>query len=153
MADSLSALVTLGAGFAFGWIYRSLLWPRELPPLVLRADTPRYDFTPPVRVPPTGHYEQWRLYTHRYLCLAEVLERERGTRPGWLPSYQFLREKTGGSSRTFEVYDALLAQRGLIVVVNRGGRRWRVGKADRRAALATLAYPFPSRPPRFDFTR
>ena len=145
-------VVTLAVGFAIGWCYHWLHKRGASRPLSLRAAT-RYEFTPPVRVAPLHRREHWAVWTHRYITLAEVLEHERGTRPGWLPSYTMLRAITGQSWRTFAIYNALLVKQGVIEIVNRGGGRWRVGKAARRAALTALPYPLAKPPPRFDFTR
>jgi hypothetical protein len=149
-------LVMLSIGFALGFAYHALAPWRESKTLSLQPIT-RYEFTPPVRVEPTSHREQWCLWTHHYIALVEALQRERGAhhpRAGgdWLPSYRMLRDETGQTWRTFKVYDDLLAHSGVIAVVGQGGRRWRVRKPLRRKCLSTLPYPFPTRPPRFDFT-
>jgi len=154
-------LIMLSIGFALGFAYHAAAPWRASKPLSL-SEVTTYAFTPPVRVEPTSHREQWRLWTHHYIALVETLERERNarethergraTRPGWLPSYKMLRDETGQTWRTFKVYDDLLAHSGVIAVVGQGGRRWRVRKPLRRKCLSTLPYPFPTRPPRFDFT-
>lgn len=139
-------LIAFFVGIGLGWALHD-----SNRPLRLRRAY-RFEFRPPVAVLPIDHICQWQTWTHRYICLAEMLERERGTRPGWLPSYTLLRRVTGQTWRCFSIYNGILESGGLVEIVERGGVRWRVGRSKRRTALTALPFP-DSRPPRFNFTR
>ena len=139
-------LLAFFAGIGIGWLLHE-----SNKPLALRRAY-RFEYRPPVAIAPIDHISQWQMWTHRYICLAEVLEHERGTRPGWLPSYTLLRRVTGQTWRCFSVYNEILESGGILEIVERGGTRWRVGRAHRRACLTALPYPT-GRPPRFDFAR
>jgi len=141
-------LLAFFAGIGIGWMLHDSGRPLRL----RRAQITLHEFKPGVVVAPVDHIQQWQTWTHRYICLAEVLERERGTRKGWLPSYTLLRRVTGQTWRCFGIYNDILESGGLVEIVERGGIRWLVGRSDRRAALTALPYP-DGRPPRFNFTR
>ena len=142
----METIIAFLAGISIGWALHDSQRPLRL------QRVQRFEYRPPVAVAPIDHLTQWQTWTHRYICLAEVLERERGTRAGWLPSYTLLRRVTGQTWRCFSIYTEILESGGIVEVVERGGVRWQVGRADRRACLSALPYP-DSRPPRFNFTR
>ena len=147
-------MLSLAIGFIIG-LYCGLAAARWLKasekPIFLRRRT-RYPMTPGVRVAPTSHFEQWVLWTHRFMLFCEVLAHERGKPPGRLPSYADFGKATGISWRKFEPYLEAL-ENGGVVYVERGGMSWAVGKGARRAQLTALPYPSDRRPPRFPFAR
>lgn len=118
------------------------------------AESTTYEYLPPIKVAPDGRRGQWKTYTHRYICLCEVMERgSKHKRTGWLPSYNDLKWATGRTWRTWGEYDDLLSQAGVIEIIGRGGRRWKVGYTGRRQSLTALPYDLSKTPPEFTFTR
>ena len=110
-------LITFLVGIGIGYALRD-----SGRPLSLRRAY-RFEYKPGVAVAPVDHVAQWQTWTHRYICLAEVLEHERGTRKGWLPSYTLLRRVTGQTWRCFSVYNDILESGGLVEIVERGDRK------------------------------
>lgn len=147
-------------GFSAGYLNRFsiemirgiLFGPPRAKPLRL-VPMRTYAYTAPASIEPMDHSAQWRVWTHRFITFSEMVSRERGKRIDRLPSYRDYAAALGDRrfDRHLRPYIQLLAAHGVIVVSERGGAWWAMGKAGRRAALPYLPYPRDARPPRWPF--
>ena len=140
-------------GGAAGYLLRWALAETRKPARPMRLTRARrYDVVVPsiAAPPPIGHETQCRTWCYRFITFAETVGCEQGKPAGRLPSYRELAAAAGTTWRPFEWYLDVLREGGVVDVRGRGGVWWAMGKAGRRAALASLPYP-DSRPPRFPF--
>lgn len=148
--DSLTLATVFGLGAAWGYLCRVL---QTLPKHPLRL-LPRtlFAFSPPVAIEDPIYRARWRLATLRYIGLCEDLTRH-DANPRKLPGRERLGEATGHTWRTFQVYNRLLEDGGLVANLGSAGRYWLVSKHERRAMLSALPYPPDRHPPSFPWGR